>query len=275
MFEIFLKLFEIDNCLFFCLCFWFICFFLFLLEEMNYLWQVILFYEVNLKKMFLFLLFILFHFNFYNNFYFLDFGFYIDFFSEFIFFCIIAILFFFIFLDEKDELWLNNNVDNPLCDLFLVLSLILVIKIFLININFVSMILLFECLNMILYIISLRVLYKNLLLGEAVLKYVLSSAVSSSFLYIGLFFNLWAFTFLNFFDLNIIFSYNIVNYLEIFLYSFGFFLFILSFIFKFGIFPFHFWMADLYQSLNFSNLGLFMVIPKLVFLLIFSRYFTL
>lgn len=72
--------------------------------------------------------------------------------------------------------------------------------------------------------------------------------------------------------INIVFN----NNYYYFIYYLAFFFIIFSFLFKIGVFPFHFYIADLYRTCNVSTILLFSTLPKFIyfyFLDIFLKIF--
>lgn len=182
--------------------------------------------------------------------------------------CAALLLFTVIGLERVRSSWINTSGSSPLGELFLLISLLIAICGLMSCVNLVLMIILFETMSLLLYILGLRTAFKDVVLGEAVMKYVLASGVSSSFLYLGLFF-IFSGNFLNlgfnrWGDVQFIYEFNEMFLSTPFsLQAIGLIFVLIGFAFKFGLVPFHFWMADLYQGLSLRGLGLFMILPKL------------
>jgi len=155
-------------------------------------------------------------------------------------------------------------------------------------INLILLVILFECSSILIYILSLRSFYKNIVLGEAVIKYILSSGISSSIFYLGLYIFLAGYYFsLNYVNYSLVhtvvyeflkfnlfyFGNNLYYYESVFFLILGLILLSIGFLFKFGLVPFHFWVADLYQVITLPLLSIFMILPKISLLLAFLRIF--
>jgi NADH:ubiquinone oxidoreductase subunit 2 (subunit N) len=67
-----------------------------------------------------------------------------------------------------------------------------------------------------------------------------------------------------------------VSYQMSYLFFFSLFFILISFFFKIGIFPFHFYVIDLYKTVSFYSIIIFSTLPKFVyfyFISIFVKFF--
>lgn len=90
---------------------------------------------------------------------------------------------------------------------------------------------------------------------EASIKYFILGGLSSGIFLLGTYFLFYTNASLNIYE-NKIFSDSL---LVILAYT----LIIISFLFKFGVFPFHFWILDVYEGSSWKNLSIVSILPKI------------
>jgi len=120
--------------------------------------------------------------------------------------------------------------------------------------SLISLFLVAEGLVMVMYVLSSGS-YNRYPSGEGSLKYAILNSVASVMFILGSIFILCA---------DNIYFVNLLNNDKIVV---GLVLIALTFLFKIGAFPFHNWMADLYESTSLGILAFFLLIPKLSIIL--------
>lgn len=174
------------------------------------------------------------------------------------------------------EFFLINNkysiVEFPL--LVLIASYVLVISTAIVDIF--SMLIVLEAISF--SIIGLSIMFFSKINIEAVLKYFVQNTLVTGLSVFGIFGVYFSIKNTNFFILKIaldLIFFNIVNYNVIFIFCI-FNLWILSFLFKLGIFPVHFYIADLYEASSFVSIFfLSSVVKPTVFYLFSKVYFVI
>jgi len=189
-----------------------------------------------------------------------------------------VMLFLVVGLDNKKISWVNCGGGGVSAELFLIMSLLFSVSVLVSTIHLVLLVIFFETISLLMYVLALRNSSKDLVLGEAVLKYVLASGLSSGLLYLGMYFifcsSLLPTSLSGWSDpsaawVSFVFGSRLVEDLllgiDLALNLVGAVCIVTGFSFKFGLFPFHAWMPDLYQGLSLQGLGYFMLIPKVAF----------
>ncbi len=193
--------------------------------------------------------------------------------------------------------WEQATGSSPLVELFLLLALLFGASVLVSCVNLILLIVFFEIVSLLMFILGLRTSAKAMTAAEAFVKYILSSGVSSGFVYLGIYFilcgsflavgiHIWkdavAFMRMDLYDsemwmlLTVDMMKGDADFMfSILLKMLGVIFVLCGFAFKFGLAPFHFWMADLYQGLSSYGLGLFMSIPKLALFLTLIRFNSL
>ena len=207
-----------------------------------------------------------------NHFYFDGFVFYSRFFI-----LIISVIFLLIFKNELElDLKLQRVEFIVLILLGILFSMLMVSAS-----SFLSLFLVIEGLVMIMYVMSAAssldsnypisnvVRFRS---AEGSLKYVITNAVAGSFFLLGsLLVCLFTGGELYFINLNTILSFGLDSYVITPYAQIGIVIGLVfvacTFLFKIGSFPFHAWMADLYESATLGVLTFFVLIPKMAILL--------
>jgi proton-translocating NADH-quinone oxidoreductase chain N len=120
--------------------------------------------------------------------------------------------------------------------------------------------------------------------SEAALKYFIFGALFSGLFLLGWILIYFATGLTNFFELNIFLNFLVENSFNYSFYkgfsvyilgpaSLGFLFLILAIIAKLGLFPFHFWMIDVYDSVSNLSLLFFSLFPKIFLLYFLLRLF--
>lgn len=218
---------------------------------------LVIIYIINLKKNYinyiLIFLFIVFTYLLINN------NYWLNFFSDysywkllmFLIISIIAIILIFIMEDVK--------IDIVLLFLFILLGSFLIIF----SSNLIMIYLGIELQSFSLVILIIKNRY-SILSSEASLKYFILSSLSSGFYLLGI-----SFLLINNIELNIDALY-LINYSNFYNFT-SILLLILSVFFKLGVFPFYFWVPDIYEGSNWDIVIIFSTIPKITYLVLLLK----
>ena len=148
--------------------------------------------------------------------------------------------------------------------------------------DFLSFILNFEIISFVLYLLANSCSFLNhSRTSKAAIYYLIPGLIASIFLITGLTLIYGFSGLISFKDCNLFFNYVSlihINFLTafyvdfyIFILSFVFILF--SFLFKLSVFPFHFWLVEVYEKISDHILFFFLVFTKLFFYLIMLKKF--
>lgn len=139
--------------------------------------------------------------------------------------------------------------------------------------DFFILYLLLEFVSFSFYILASLKRYSNLSI-EASLKYFILGSFSSALLLFGLSLFYGFFGTTNFFEIFVlIFSLDIFvdNY---FILLFGLLFISVGLLFKLAVFPFHFWIADIYEGSPLIVMVFFAILSKFIFLILFVKIFS-
>ncbi|CAL4319548.1 NADH-quinone oxidoreductase subunit N [Buchnera aphidicola (Periphyllus testudinaceus)] len=114
---------------------------------------------------------------------------------------------------------------------------------------------------------------KNFKTLESAFKYFILSSISSIFLLLGISLIYLSSGTLNFFILKSLVSFSMINFYVSFF--FGLMFILVSFFIKITVFPFYFWIPDIYEVTSFPVLIYFSNSIKIIFFVILSKLFFL
>jgi NADH:ubiquinone oxidoreductase subunit 2 (subunit N) len=157
-------------------------------------------------------------------------------------------------------------------EIILLISL-LFISIFAISaVNFISLFVCFESLNICFFILILSST-NDARSVEAAIKYIFISMIASLVFLLGIVFIYLTWMSFSYSDLLLYFSYTSVNEID-FEIVLGFFFVMLTFFIKLGIFPFYNWMVVVYSNLAVKPLIIVVCLIKFIFSLILIKLIT-